>query len=68
MRKIPGEGVLPLAEMIAPVLAAHPDLPVGLEVISDVLDARPTAEAAQALFESLRPVMARAAALNGLET
>ncbi|WP_174274165.1 sugar phosphate isomerase/epimerase family protein [Sphingomonas bacterium] len=37
-RKLPGEGALPLAEIVRRVLAARPDLPIGLEVLSDEMD------------------------------
>jgi sugar phosphate isomerase/epimerase len=37
-RKIPGDGALPLAEFTARVRAAHPDLPIGIEVLSDEVD------------------------------
>ena len=34
-RYLPGEGDLPLREILAPVMAANPNLPVGIEVIND---------------------------------
>ncbi len=37
-RKIPGDGALPLVELTARVRAAHPDLPIGIEVLSDEID------------------------------
>jgi sugar phosphate isomerase/epimerase len=37
-RKIPGDGALPLAEMVRRVRAAHPDLPIGVEVLSEEID------------------------------
>ncbi len=37
-RKVPGDGALPLVEIVDRVLSAHPDLPVGAEVLSDEID------------------------------
>ena len=37
-RKIPGDGALPLAELTARVRRAHPELPIGIEVLSDEVD------------------------------
>jgi sugar phosphate isomerase/epimerase len=38
-RKLPGDGALPLAEMVARVRRTRPDLPVGAEVLSEEIDA-----------------------------
>jgi sugar phosphate isomerase/epimerase len=38
-RYLPGQGELPLVEIVGPVLAAHPALPIGIEVINDELRA-----------------------------
>ncbi len=62
-RKIPGRGALPLARMIAPVLAAHPELPVGVEILSDEMEAMSFDEAAGAAAKALRQVIAEADAL-----
>jgi sugar phosphate isomerase/epimerase len=59
-RKIPGRGALPLARMIAPVLAAHSELPVGVEIISDEMEAMSFDEAASTAAEALRGVIAEA--------
>lgn len=59
-RKIPGRGTLPLAQMIAPVLAAHPELPIGAEVISDEMEAMDFEDAARTLGRSLREVIGEA--------
>ena len=37
-RKIPGDGALPLAELTADLRRLHPDLPIGIEVLSDEID------------------------------
>ena len=56
-RLLPGEGELPLAAMVAPIRAAHPDLPIGIEVFSDRLDAMSPREAAVAAVDSLKQLM-----------
>ena len=58
-RYLPGEGELPLIDILAPVLAAHPDLPVGVEVLNDELRAMAPAEAAAAAGDSLRRLLGR---------
>lgn len=37
-RKIPGDGALPLVDFAARLRAAHPELPIGIEVLSDEVD------------------------------
>jgi sugar phosphate isomerase/epimerase len=37
-RKIPGDGALPLAELTSRLRRAHPELPIGIEVLSDEVD------------------------------
>ena len=37
-RKIPGEGELPLRRLAAELRRLHPDLPIGVEVLSDEID------------------------------
>lgn len=56
-RLLPGEGELRLAEMVAPVRAHHPDLPIGIEVFSDHLIAMSARDAAVAAADSLRRLM-----------
>jgi sugar phosphate isomerase/epimerase len=46
-RRLPGQGELPLRELLAVVLAANPGVPVGLEVFSERLRALPPNEAAR---------------------
>jgi sugar phosphate isomerase/epimerase len=58
-RYLPGEGELPLADILAPVLAAQPDLPVGVEVINDELKAMPAADAAHVAGDALRRLLGR---------
>jgi sugar phosphate isomerase/epimerase len=58
-RHLPGDGDLPLVEILAPVVAAHPDLPVGVEVLSEELRAMSTLDAARAAERSLRELLTR---------
>jgi sugar phosphate isomerase/epimerase len=37
-RKVPGDGALPLAEIVRTVQAARPDVSIGVEVLSDEMD------------------------------
>jgi sugar phosphate isomerase/epimerase len=37
-RKIPGDGALPLTQLTADLRRLHPDLPIGIEVLSDEVD------------------------------
>jgi sugar phosphate isomerase/epimerase len=37
-RKIPGDGALPLAQLVVDVRRLHPELPIGVEVLSDEVD------------------------------
>jgi sugar phosphate isomerase/epimerase len=53
-RHLPGEGELPLVDMIDAVRRQHPEVPVGIEVINDELRAMPAAEAANRAAASLR--------------
>jgi sugar phosphate isomerase/epimerase len=57
-RYLPGEGELPLLELVRPVVAAHPDLPIGVEVINDELRALPAEHAASAAAVALRRLLA----------
>jgi sugar phosphate isomerase/epimerase len=56
-RYLPGEGELPLAAMLRPVLAAHPRMPVGVEVINDELRAMTPREAATVAHRTLRGLL-----------
>jgi sugar phosphate isomerase/epimerase len=56
-RYLPGEGELPLLDILTPVLAAHPDLPVGVEVLNDEMKAMPPAQAASVAGRALRGVL-----------
>jgi len=56
-RYLPGHGEVPLSEILLPVLAAHPELPVGVEVINDELLAMPAAEAASTAASALRELL-----------
>jgi sugar phosphate isomerase/epimerase len=38
-RKVPGDGALPLAALVADIQRLHPDLPIGVEVLSEEVDA-----------------------------
>lgn len=62
-RKIPGRGALPIARWIAPILAAHPAMPVGVEILSDEMEAMDFGEAAGTAADSLRSVIAEAEGL-----
>lgn len=64
-RKLPGDGALPLGRIVAAVLAAHPQLPVGVEVLSDEMEAMSFDEAAHAAARATRGVIAAAAAGSG---
>ncbi len=52
-RKIPGEGALPLASLVADVRRQHPHLPIGIEVLSDEIDALGVDEGSRRLAASL---------------
>jgi sugar phosphate isomerase/epimerase len=57
-RLLPGEGELPLAEVVTAVRRARPDLPVGIEIFSEALFALPAREAAARAAASLRRTVA----------
>ena len=65
-RYLPGEGELPLVDILAPVLAAHPMLPIGIEVINDEMRALPARMAAAAAARSLRALIASSPRMVGL--
>lgn len=56
-RKLPGDGALPLREMVARVTAAHPDLPIGAEVLSDEVDDLGLLEGSRRVATALRDVL-----------
>jgi sugar phosphate isomerase/epimerase len=56
-RKIPGDGALPLARLTSDVRRAHPELPIGVEVLSDEIDALGLDEGARRLAASLHPLL-----------
>ena len=58
-RLLPGEGAVPLAEILAVVLRDHPGLDTGIEVFGP---ARPPLETATRCAAALRTVLERAAA------
>jgi sugar phosphate isomerase/epimerase len=59
-RKVPGAGALPLPEMVARVLAARPDLPVGVEVLSEEVDDLGLDAGSRVLADAARVVVAEA--------
>lgn len=59
-RKLPGDGALPLAEIVRRVHDAHPDLAVGAEVLSDEVDALGLEQGCRAIADALRVVVAAA--------
>jgi sugar phosphate isomerase/epimerase len=63
-RYLPGEGELPLIDILTPVLAAHPDLPVGVEVLNDEMKAMPAVRAASVAGRALRGVLGQALPQN----
>jgi sugar phosphate isomerase/epimerase len=52
-RKIPGDGALPLARLTADLRRAQPGVPIGVEVLSDEIDALGLDAGARRLRESL---------------
>ena len=59
-RKIPGAGALPLAETVARVHAARPDLPIGVEVLSEEVDELGLDAGSRRLAAAARAVVAEA--------
>ena len=57
-RKLPGDGALPLAEIVERVLRAHPDLPVGAEVLSEEVDAFGLDEGTRRIADAMRRLVA----------
>jgi sugar phosphate isomerase/epimerase len=58
-RKLPGDGAVPLREIVDRVLARHPELPVGAEVLSDEVDALGLDEGSARIASALRAVLDR---------
>ena len=56
-RKFPGDGALPLTEIVRRVTAAHPELPIGVEVLGDEVDALGPEAGAERLATTLRAVV-----------
>jgi sugar phosphate isomerase/epimerase len=56
-RKIPGAGALPLAELTADLRRTHPELPIGVEVLSDEIDALGLDAGARRLAASLESLL-----------
>jgi sugar phosphate isomerase/epimerase len=52
-RKIPGDGALPLSRLTADLRRVHPELPIGVEVLSDEIDELGVESGARRLRESL---------------
>jgi sugar phosphate isomerase/epimerase len=63
-RLLPGEGELPLVEVLGTLLPANPGLPVGVEVFSERLCALAPEAAAWRVAEATRAVLARVAATS----
>jgi len=59
-RLLPGDGEVPLEELVARVIAARPHLPLGIEVISDEMRRLPPVEAAAVAARSLGALLERA--------
>lgn len=58
-RKLPGEGEIPLVEILRRVLPAAAGVPIGVEVFSAELAALPKVDAARRVAEATRRVLAR---------
>jgi sugar phosphate isomerase/epimerase len=56
-RLLPGDGELALADLLSRVLTVHPELPVGIEVISDDMRGLAAGDAAAAAASSLRRLL-----------
>ncbi len=56
-RKIPGDGALPLARLTSDLRRLHPDLPIGIEVLSDEIDDLGLDAGARRLAASLAALM-----------
>jgi len=56
-RLLPGDGVLPLAEVIGGLLAARPEVPVGIEIFNDQMRAMTVESAAAESATALRALL-----------
>jgi sugar phosphate isomerase/epimerase len=56
-RRLPGDGELPLAELVEALLANNPQVPIGVEVFSPKLEAMAPQEAAMRAADSLRSIV-----------
>ena len=63
LRRVPGEGDIDLAELLAALRAIGSPAPLGVEIFSDELAALPAKEAAQRAADSVRDVLERARSL-----
>lgn len=61
-RLLPGEGELPLVEMLTLMLRARPQTPVGIEVFNEALPRMTAHAAARASADSLKPIVDQALA------
>ncbi len=64
-RRLPGEGDIPLAELVALLDEIGSDAPLGVEVFSADHDARPASEVGRRCAEATREVLARARPPSG---
>jgi len=58
-RLLPGTGELPLVDIVARIRRAHPEIPVGIEVISDEMRGLEAGAAAAAAAQALRALLQR---------
>jgi sugar phosphate isomerase/epimerase len=56
-RRLPGDGELPLAELVGALLANSPGVPVGIEVFSDEMRSLPAQTAAHRAAAALRRIL-----------
>ena len=58
-RKLPGDGALPLAEIVRRVRAARPDVPIGAEILSEEMDRLGPREGARQIRQACLALMPR---------
>jgi sugar phosphate isomerase/epimerase len=58
-RLLPGDGELPLVEILQPIRMAHRTMPVGIEVVSSGLRELPASEAAERVARAARHLLAQ---------
>jgi sugar phosphate isomerase/epimerase len=56
-RRLPGDGELPLVELVSALLANNPGIPVGIEVFSDEMRSLPAQTAAQRAAVALQRIL-----------